>query len=263
MSDAITRFEEFWRRLPLTNTRPSEWVHPADDEYLTERDRTYMQLDLLPLPVNGNLRNAKVVILMLNPGFGERDAAWGTPSSRSERLGSEIANLRQIHKSSDYPMHELNPILTGSGGARFWAGSLGKTGGKLRHLAKALAPPNDEDHIEIRKELSNHITVVQLVAYRSTKFSDLQGGQRKEGPPQHRLQSSKEALLLAQSLIEEQDKLVVVPYGIQHWGLETQVTSRLIVYRRGLRAANFTPISPGHHVILKTLSRRNALLSAI
>ena len=253
MSKAIARFEDFWRRMPLADAQPSGYVHPDDEEALTERDRACMQLKLLPLPVNGNLRSADVVILMLNPGFGERDGLWGTPSSRSERLDSESANVRQSRWNSDYPMFDLNPVLAGSGGAEYWAGPLGPMSGKLGHLAKALALPGDTHHIEIRRELSNRIAIVQLVAYRSTKFKDLQSGQRKSGPPQRRLESSKEALLLARTLVEEQGKLVIVPYGIQHWGFTTQVTKKLIVYRRGLRQAFFAPTSPGYQQLLATL----------
>lgn len=259
MSNAISRFEDFWREMPMSNDGTSVLAHPQDEADLTGRDRQCMQLDLLPLPVNGNLRIADVVILMLNPGFGELDAHWGTPASRLERLAGERANLHQTRWTSDYPMFDLNPVLAGSGGAKYWAGPLGPMKGKLGHLARALANAENDDPAEIRKELSNRIAVVQLVAYRSTAFKDLQSGQKKAGPPQHRLQSSNEALLLAHGLAKEQRKLVVVPYGTQHWRFPTQVTKRLIVYRHGLRQAHFTSKSPGHHLIVETLRTRDSL----
>lgn len=259
MSNAITRFEDFWREMPISNDGTSVLAHPQDEADLTERDRQCMQLDLLPLPANGNLRTADVVILMLNPGFGELDPHWGTPASRLERLAGERANLHQTRWTSDYPMFDLNPELAGSGGADYWAGPLGPMKGKLGHLARALANAGDHDHAGIRKELSNRIAVVQLVAYRSTAFKDLQSGQKKAGPPQHRLESSKEALLLAHGLVKEHRKLVLVPYGIQHWNFPAQVTKRLVVYKHGLRQAYFAPTSPGHHLIVETLRPRDSL----
>ncbi len=207
-----------------------------------------MQLDLLPIPVNGNLRNADVIILMLNPGFSDSDAQWGTAFSRSVLLDSERANLLQSDWPDKFPMFDLNPKLAGSGGAKYWAGPLGPMKGKLGHLAHALAGPDDYLHEDIRKELSNRIAIVQRVAYRSKSFRDL-----------HRLRSSQEAFELARSLVAEGEKLVVIPYGIQHWGYPNPVkTSNLIVYKHGLRAAHIAPTSAGYRAVVERLNQRVA-----
>lgn len=255
MSEGILRFEEFWRRFDCEGS--AQQVHPDDSDSLTERDRQQMQLGLLPLPVNGNLRSADLVFLMLNPGFSESDREWGDVFSRRSLVASETANLHQREWASDYPMFDLNPEFVGSGGANYWAGSLGRMKGKLGHLASALAAPDDGDHSSIRRELANRVAVVQLVAYRSTSFADLQGGQSRAGPPQLRLKSSLEALELARALVREGDKLVVIPYGIQHWGYLSPVSSEsLVVYKRGLREAHFAPTSAGYRPAIEKLRQR-------
>lgn len=256
MSEGISRFEEFWRRFDCAADAP--YVHPDDSNSLTDRDRQHMQLNLLPLPVNGNLRSADLVILMLNPGFSDSDAKWGDASMRRSLVASERANLHQRNWPNDYPMFDLNPDFVGSGGANYWTGGLGRMKGKLGHLAHELASAEDLDHSSIRRELANRVAVVQLVAYRSTSFADLQSGQSKAGPPQSRLRSSLEAIRLARALVREGEKLVVVPYGTQHWGYPGPVMrERLVVYRRGLREAHIAPTSPGYEPALRWLRQRS------
>lgn len=258
MSDGISRFEDFWRTMDITMGPP--YVHAEDKEQLTERDREIMKLDLLPLPVNGNLRTADVVVLMLNPGFSEKDQSWGDSSSREGLMASERASLYQRDWPNEYPLFDLNPAFAGSGGAEYWAGPLGLMKGKFGHVAQALAAPEDRSHSRIRCEIANRIAIVQLLAYRSTSFKDLQVKQPKNaGPPQRRFKSSQEALKLADSLVKEGKKLVVVPYGIQHWGYKGPVTEeKLVVYRRGLREAHIAPTSAGYQVVRTTLSHRSS-----
>jgi hypothetical protein len=255
MSEGISRYEEFWRRFDCVADAP--YVHPEDWDLLTTRDRQHMQLNLLPLPVNGNLRSADVILLMLNPGFSDSDAKWGDASMRSALVASERANLQQRDWTNDYPFFDLNPDFVGSGGANYWAGPLGRMKGKLGHLANGLASAEDGDHSSIRRELANRVAVVQLVAYRSTSFADLQSGQSRAGPPQIRLKSSLEAIQLARALVREGEKLVVVPYGIQRWGYPGPVMSeRLVVYRPGLREAHIAPTSPGYEPAIQRLRQR-------
>lgn len=243
MSDGISQFENFWRRMEFSSGGP--YVHPDDEKYLTARDREIMKLNLLPIPVNGNLRSADVVILLLNPGFGDADAEWS--NSYEIKLASEWATLHQRDWPTEYPLFDLNPALVDSGGAKYWAGPLGRMKGKLGHLAHALAAQkdHDHDHTHIRKELSNRIAVVQRVAYRSKSFRNLP-----------LLKSSEESFRLAKALITEGEKLVVIPYGIQHWGYANpKQTERLVVYNHGLRSAHIAPTSAGYHAVVERLRR--------
>ena len=252
MSRGISQFEDFWRQMKFAPGEP--YVHPDDKIALTARDVQIMGLNLPPIPVNGNLRSSDVVILMLNPGYSDLDALRGNAFSKEIQLASEWANLHQRDWPNEYPMFDLNPDLVDSGGAEYWAGPLGRMKGKLGHLAHSLAAPEEHSHSHIRKELANRIAVVQLVAYRSTAFADLQTNQKKSGPPQLRLKSSEEARKLARALVEEGEKLVVIPYGIQHWGYAKPVqTERLVVYKRGLREAHIAPTSAGYHAVLERL----------
>ena len=65
MSQAITKFENFWRQMDLGYRE--RYVHPADASFMTplEVAKSKLQLQVLPLPVNGNLRRADVILVML------------------------------------------------------------------------------------------------------------------------------------------------------------------------------------------------------
>lgn len=242
-TDAIARFEAFWREFEPGANGPH--IHPKDRADISDRDRELMQFDLLPIPVNGNLRTAEVLILMLNPGFGSRDAEWGTPATRQILRAGEMAALHQGDWSGDYPIFDLDPALVGSGGARFWGGEHDSPTGKFGHVITALAEAGTS-FTAARRALANRVAIVQLVAYRSTSFSALQQRQRRDGPPQDRLESSTEALTLARALIAENRRLVIVPYGIDHWKTQEGIAPNLVVYPPGRRSAHFAPTSPGY-----------------
>jgi hypothetical protein len=70
MKSAVDTFLAFWRRFDATK-RP--FVHPEDQSLATQGD---FELNLLPLPVNGNLTEAECVVLMLNPGLDPEDYEW-------------------------------------------------------------------------------------------------------------------------------------------------------------------------------------------
>lgn len=249
----IEDFVTFWRRLEAA----SPYVHPDDLEALTPRDKALMQFSLLPLPINGNLHEAEIVILMLNPGFSEGDLTWGSQAQRASMAQSLLANIRQAGWPDRYAMFDLNPSFVGSGGADYWVGNeLDRPGGKFGHLVSALADGCSISKSEARRFVAFKIAVLQLVAYRATSFRDLQNGQQRYGPPQSRLASSGIARRLADFLIEEKQRLVVVPYGIQHWGFfSAESNSHLEVYRYGLREAHFAPSSPGFAPMLRRLTK--------
>ncbi len=71
-------------------------------------------MDILPEPFLGNISDAKVILLNLNPGFSEKDLFWHTQSS----FISE--NRKNLQHESNPPFYLLNTTFRDSGGFLWW-----------------------------------------------------------------------------------------------------------------------------------------------
>jgi hypothetical protein len=208
MSKAVDDFTAFWRKFDIT--APGPRVHPADMDSLdhARAQAAGLQLQLLPLPVNGSLERASAVIVMLNSGFGASDAAWEAnhPSEATEREASRARNILQSHTATDrYPFYDFNPRLADHPGAQYWRKKLGSVCREIaiqRRLALDAA----------REFVANRVAVVQRVAYAS---SDSTGVAKACG----QLPSSMAAQSLVRGLIEEGKTLIIVVRGASALGL--------------------------------------------
>jgi hypothetical protein len=79
---AIAAFVRYWRRYRDTG---APHVHPEDKKTGLVRQGGFA-LNLLPVPIVGNLAQAEAVILVLNPGLDAEDHEW-------ERNGAFRASL--------------------------------------------------------------------------------------------------------------------------------------------------------------------------
>lgn len=255
MSKSVEQFEAFWRQMDL-KARP-RYIHPADEAILTDSvaDKAQLQLQLLPLPVNGNLRRAEIIVLMLNSGWGEDDAAWeeAFPNEHAAMLSAKRANLHQSHGTGDaYPFYDLNPRFQDHPGAAYWKGgaNLVKPRRKpqekrLAELAGALAVEWSVPLSAVYRELSNRIAVVQRCAYASKDGDELKTIAK-------RLDSSAELIKFIRGLVDEDEKLVVVVRAASVVGLLPADNARnLFVYepqgparfaRMGMRPGEGGPV---------------------
>lgn len=256
MSNAINRFETFWRGIDLHSSH-TQFVHPDDAPYMTPDKTKGLALHLLPLPVNGSLKRAKVLILMLNSGFGDDDVLWETSHSKEDQvmLAAQRANVHQSHGSEDhYPFYDLNPLFRDHPGAGYWKGGAKlavakRQAQKLASIAAELGKAWKASPETVYREMSNRIAVVEMLPYRSTKFKH-RGLFRK-------LPSCTEALKLVKTLIAENEKLIVIPRSVKEWGFAGagDTTENLIVYDPGQgAAASMTARSAGGQAILARLS---------
>lgn len=78
-----------------------------------------LRFDAFPTPYIGDINQARVVFLVLNPGFDERDVAFN-PTNTSWLVESR-KNLR--HESMP-PFYYLNPELSKTGGYKWWTSHL-------------------------------------------------------------------------------------------------------------------------------------------
>lgn len=156
MGSALADFLELWK-----GHSPTESFHPVDRRAL---DRLGIAgrfaNDLAPYPYSGDLRNARVWILMRNPSVGPNDRI----QERAEPLSALLeANLDQDFGA--YPFLNLDPALTGWDASNYWWLKVG-----FSQLTNELAQLLDRSFDEIRQELSRRVAVLEACPYRSPSF---------------------------------------------------------------------------------------------
>lgn len=108
-----------------------------------------LRFDAFPEPYGGKIDTAKVVCLVLNPGFEDADVT--TNFDNPYWLREIRANLE--HKT-EYPFLYLSPELKDTGGHRWWTA-------KLNPLEKAGVT---------RDELARGIMMIEFFPYHSVKY---------------------------------------------------------------------------------------------
>lgn len=221
VQDEIQRFEDFWREMG-THSR-DRFVHPQDEPFVVAGPPGphQLQLQVLPIPANGSVRHADIVLFMLNPNFNAaKDAAWRqrSPASAAALDGCITANLHQLHAPDARAFYDVRSDLKDSPGASYW-----KTGGGFAEIAQSLAGERGYSLDDAYDEISRRVVVLQMVPYRSAKF-----GSRKliDKTP-----SSARARKLAHFLADETDKLLVVQRSIDNWGFSyPSMRANVVVY---------------------------------
>jgi len=136
-----------WLDLP----KQAPFIAPLDIEALN--DPTYkldgLRFDAFPEPYGGNLDTAKVVCLVLNPGFEDADVT--TNFDNPYWVREVRSNLE--HKT-EYPFLYLAPGVENTGGYRWWTA-------KLKPLELAGVT---------RDELARGVMMVEFFPYHSVSY---------------------------------------------------------------------------------------------
>ncbi|MBR4321204.1 hypothetical protein [Treponema sp.] len=124
-------------------------------------DSKEMHLSLLPAPYCGDLENAKIYILSLNPGFAVTDYY---EEEKCEKYRSEIIrNIKQ--EKTQYMNYCFNPEFLWTGGARYWTN-------KFKQITKELIEKEVHNNLfEVLQNLSNRIATLELIPYHSQKYN--------------------------------------------------------------------------------------------
>lgn len=112
----------------------------------TAPSETRVDLNLLPEPFQGN-PDAPVVLLGLNPGLSDEDAAI-----HADRLFAQRLRANHAHESADYPFYLLHPEVQGPG--RNWWDR------RLRRVLE-LAP---------RQRVAQRLLCIEYFPYHSVRF---------------------------------------------------------------------------------------------
>ena len=150
------------------------WEKNKPDHYVLEEDlpsilnfnkkvmdpQYQIQTQMTPVPFVGDIYNAEVFLLQLNPG-ADVPPGIDVPSEllyyefHPEFVKDSLQNLRQ--KKMEYPFISLNPKHRLSGGFRYWS----------QKLRVFLNSPEDY------KRLAQKICIVEFFPYHSSKFKSV------------------------------------------------------------------------------------------
>ena len=120
-----------------------------------------LAFDLLPQPFNGDLENAEIYVLMLNPGIGKNDHH----DEKDAEYQRAVRNtFRQAWDSDDSPFTFLDPKFKSHAGYKYW-------NRKLKGVIKCLAADRGCSYAKARDELASKLALIQLFPYRSVRFN--------------------------------------------------------------------------------------------
>jgi len=215
----------------------SNWRNYTQDPRFGARGGSALHHGLIPQPFVGNVRGAKIYILLLNPGLGPHDyfGEYEVPEYREALLG----NLKQKYCSAQYPFLFLDPVHSWHGGYQWWNGKLS---GVIEELAKATGVSLAESRAQLAKDIAS----IELLPYHSMAFRDADGWLKN-------LPSVRLAREFVQSFVLDRVKagkaIVVVTRKVSVWDLGKQ--KGIVAYTpMQSRAAHLTPASPGGRAIL-------------
>ena len=137
--------------------RYRSWRKASRDPDFGKRNDKRLHLGLIPVPFIGDMLNASIYVLMLNPGFGSGDYfEYKVPRLRR----APIDNLRQKRRHGVMPFVFLD--------SRFgWHGGFGYWDRRLKGVMEALAASKGMSLADARSTLGSKLAVVQLVPYHS------------------------------------------------------------------------------------------------
>lgn len=249
-----------WRKCNLT-TPP--YLFPGDnieqfqgmysnfssfDEYIAhpdfdKPDDTRLHLGLYPLPYIGDLSNASIYILMLNPGFSPN--GYHVEHQYPDYRALLQRNLFQEAAGDKYPFFCLNPKLSWTGGYEYWAK-------KLSSIIQETKKRMKLSQQEVLSFLSKKLAVLELLPYFSRKF----GGENL-------INKLPSAQLMKQYVTDELvpkarngKALIVVTRGNKHWDIRED--ANIIVYNAWEALGAYLTIkSRGGEAIVQHLARIN------
>lgn len=219
-------------------------TYPSYEDFITsphfgENASTRFHLGLLPQPFVGNLAQASVFILLLNPGFNAGDyyALHHSPAY-AEAIKR---NLSQQNGGDDFPFFFLNPQFAWTAGGRWWQA-------RLHSIAAELSRQNNIQLQDALQHMSRHLACLEMFPYHSSSFS----------PPKVALESKRLVCQYVQQVLVpralQADALIVATRQAAAWSLPARPSPDIICYGAGqARGAHLTLNTEGERAILRRL----------
>jgi len=254
---------EFWNELDTEKEPP--YIHPKDKFFNDNEDQFYkhkyydafindkefghknnkFHLGLLPSPYGGDIENAEIYILMLNPGFSKIDY------KTQELFFDDIKNeLRQNRNKLDYPFMFLDPKCLWTGGGA-WCER------KLRDIVELFMDIFKLSYRDALKELSKRIAMIELFPYHSASFDLPKGAKLDKIPSVEMIKKFVKDYVIEKA--KRKDAVVVVTRSVKMWFEEKDIEDykknyhdNIVIYPANLaRSASLSEGSEGYKKIEK------------
>lgn len=245
-----------WQRFPLDQF---PCLLEGDDSLYNQGDRllTYQRYEdfisseqfgstsiqfhvgLLPQPFIGNLAQASIFILLLNPGFSPGD--YYAPQHSPAYARALERNLHQQNAADPYPFFYLDPQFAWTAGGQWWQA-------RFRSVAQALVSQQRWSIQEAYQHISQHTACMEMYPYHSQSFKE----------PKTPLASKQLAcdyvhdVLVPRALAGE--ALLVATRQVKEWRLSDKQHANIITYSGGqTRGAHVTMNTAGGDAIFQRL----------
>jgi hypothetical protein len=207
-----------------------------------ENENRRLHLSLRPVPYLGNLAQAKIFILLLNPGLAYADY-WAESNSKAfcQRLEN---NLQQSFDGIDFPFFKLDPQFCWCSGFMWWESKLHEV---IRRIAKEQF---DNQYIDAMRDLSTKLACLELVPYHSSSFGA--HSLIKNLPSVKMVKKFVTDSLIPQA--EDAKLTLIVTRQAKEWRIPNSMekTKNIVVYKGGhTRGASLSPNSLGGKAILR------------
>jgi hypothetical protein len=199
-----------------------------------------LHLGLVPHPFCGDLLNAQVYLLMLNPLYTPND--YYAELESSDYAAATEKNLKQTFTEDDHPFFLLDPQFSWTTASMWWKG-------KLTEVIGELAAEKNTSLAEERHFLSKQVASLELIPYHSTKFKNANNWIRN-------LASARKAREFVHDYVipkaKAGDAIIVATRQVNVWDLpdHPNITKYTAAEAHG---AHLTKNSRGGEAILKQL----------
>jgi hypothetical protein len=235
----VKEFIEKWKNINLTDLG---YVFEGDSKFLDKKNSVHHEdynkyiklshsnyprsntfhLGLYPQPFAGDLVNAQIFILLLNPGF--LFTSYYEEHHHPD-FKQSLKNTLKQDLDKDFPFMWLNPKFLWTSGGQYWFR-------KLRSHLDKYRKENKISYYETLSFFSKKIAVLQLYPYHSEASPSLSG----------QLESTTLAKkLLTENLLhrtEDGNTGIIVTRQSRNWGVENESENLIIYNGNECRGAN-------------------------
>lgn len=233
------QYDKHWATAPDRCAAPPDVNSDAFLGYTPEKFIT----SLSPAPYCGDLRKARALILLLNPGFhpGDHIAEASAPfrAALQATLDQDFSP-----EAGGYPMFVLDPRFAATPGYAWWAK-------KFEPLANSIAQEAKTSKTTAYQRIASRLATLELVPYHSRTL--------RIGRMERSLPSVQAVRQLVQRLLHSTSPnlpQVIITRSVGHWLTEQQ---KNVAHERGwkvyppklARSASLGPNSPGGSALLE------------
>jgi hypothetical protein len=254
----------FWRQCPSDKAN-YPYLHPQDEpglpgkltckyssyddfscnEYFEKKKRHILHIGLLPIPYIGDIQNASVYVLMLNPGLSPGD--YFLENGVEQYRNALVNNLYQTHGNTDYPFLFLDPKYGWHPGAEYWSRRFGAIVGKKGTDVR--------NYQAIMKILARRVAVLQLVPYHSRAFGNYP---LKELSSVTCMKQFFTDTLMPR--VERNEITVIVARGARYWGISNICKNNLVVHKNNEARSGYLTLE-SHNAIAERLGLNETAMS--